>query len=504
MRDRYTLDTSDRAIAERRKVGLLRDLDAGRTVEEASTRASAPDTLAAYFDAIGDRLSAADRAAIRVHSLPALGTMALTDIRPAHVKAVRDKVLASKAKRATGARDGSTVERGGARKVRRATVAKMFGALRRLLGAAVEDEILEINPAAGIKLPKQRGEAREIVKPRAILTDDEIARFLACDDADLELRMLSIVARCEGGMRTGDLHAWDWTMLDLDAFTFCTIPRSKTAAPEVLDVPEVLRPHLRAWWERAGCPVAGPVFPVRKGKRAGERRGPRASHAKALRRDLARASVFRLPPVEVPLRRPGQRTDLGKKSEGTMLAPNPRDPLYFETPVSLPVDFHSFRRAFNTALAGAGVNVQRAMKLAGHSDQKTHMRYVMDTAEMRTIPVAALPQLRPGPIRAKSPRAPANHRGSEGGEGGEDDANRVKSMVCVLQHPSSKPLVRGSSPFGRAEIVVFRRGGPIESSGVRTIPGATRLGFVPVRLRPWVLGSLRPPTSSARSQRGGS
>jgi hypothetical protein len=44
----------------------------------------------------------------------------------------------------------------------------------------------------------------------------------------------------------------------------------------------------------------------------------------------------------------------GQQARGTKLAPNPRDPLYFETETTPPVDFHSFRRAFSTALAEAG------------------------------------------------------------------------------------------------------------------------------------------------------
>jgi len=54
-----------------------------------------------------------------------------------------------------------------------------------------------------------------------------------------------------------------------------------------------------------------------------------------------------------------------------------------------------FRRAFNTALAEAGVNVQHAMHLAGHSDAKTHMGYVMTTTKMRTIPAEAVTPLPP-------------------------------------------------------------------------------------------------------------
>ena len=104
-------------------------------------------------------------------------------------------------------------------------------------------------------------------------------------------------------------------------------------------------------------------------------------------------------PIEVSATKPGMRTDLGKRADGTQPAPNPRDPLYFETSTTLAVDFHSFRRAFNTALAGAGVNVQQAVHLAGHSDAKTHMRYVMQAPAMRAIPAAGLPRL---PVSAAS------------------------------------------------------------------------------------------------------
>ncbi len=78
------------------------------------------------------------------------------------------------------------------------------------------------------------------------------------------------------------------------------------------------------------------------------------------------------------------------------MAPNPRDPLYFETEATLPVDFHSFRRAFASSLAEAGVNVQHAMHLTAHSDLRVHARYVMRTTAMRTIPETAIPRLHVG------------------------------------------------------------------------------------------------------------
>jgi hypothetical protein len=95
------------------------------------------------------------------------------------------------------------------------------------------------------------------------------------------------------------------------------------------------------------------VFPARLGRRAGEEKRPLNSYAKRLRRELFRAGVVRMRPIEVPATKKGMRTDLGKRADGSKFAPNPRDPLYFETSTTLPVDFHSFRRAFASALAEA-------------------------------------------------------------------------------------------------------------------------------------------------------
>ena len=70
------------------------------------------------------------------------------------------------------------------------------------------------------------------------------------------------------------------------SFETCTILRQKTKAPQELKVPEVLRPLLRAWWERANRPVSGPVFPVQKGKRAGDFDRTRGvSYAKRFKRE---------------------------------------------------------------------------------------------------------------------------------------------------------------------------------------------------------------------------
>ena len=384
----YSLGTTDKALARRKLARLATLVEAGADVLDAAEAANTPEHVREYAEAwLAKREAQAvvmapkERGNLERHVLPNIGHLPLCDVRPSHVRAILEGV----ASKTYVAGNVDQVPK----RYRRETVNKVRGVMHRLFRSAQEDDLIEHNPVTPVRAPR----TREVTKERTILTDDEFTRFVACAAVDLELRMLSLVARCEGGMRTSDLHNWDWTMIDCVEFVQCTIPRSKTLAPQLLAIPPELAPFLRAWWERADRPASGPVFPARIGKRAGQQKRPDNSYADRLRRALFIAGVVRLPPVEVPAIRPGMRTDLGKVAEGTKLAPNPGDPLYYETSTTLPVDFHSFRRAFNTALAGAGVNVQQAMHLAGHSDAKTHMRYVMHVPSMRAVPPAALPRL---------------------------------------------------------------------------------------------------------------
>jgi hypothetical protein len=265
---------------------------------------------------------------------------------------------------------------------------------------------------------------------------------------------MSLASRTLGGMRASDLVRWDWSMIDRAHFAEAFIPRSKTGTPDLLEVPEMVRPFLRARWEQHGCPEAGPVFPCERGRRAGQARQIRGTcFADRLRHNLFVAGVVRAEPVQVAYTKPGTRTDLGKKSpQATRLAPNPRDPLYHETATTLPVDFHSFRRAFSTALAEAGVNVQHAMLLAHHSDPKVHMRYVRQTQAMRRIPVAALPALPAGTIGPNG--AESNERSQIQGVSLAESPPLPKAQTATNQGQSvapgaiRKPQVWGSSPQG--------------------------------------------------------
>ncbi len=385
----YSLGTSDKSLARRKLARLVALVEAGDDVLDAVESVGAPARVTDYADAWLKKretqglVSACDeRMYFDRYVRESIGRLPVCDVRPSHVRGILDDAAA--------------------KGLKRATVAHIRGVMHRLFRAALEEELIEHNPVAAVRVPKMR----EVRKERAILTDAEFAKFIACAGIDLELRMLSLVARCEGGMRTGDLNRWDWTQIDRVHFAECIVPRAKTGTPQALAIPDVLAPFLRAWWERAGKPESGAVFPARSGKRAGGFRAPVGhSYARRLREALFRAGVWRMPPIRVPATRPGMRTDLGKRAEGTKPAPNSADPLYFETATTLPVDFHSFRRAFASALAEAGVNVQQAMHLSGRTSPLVHQRYVMRTTAMRAIPDAALPRLPVGALRTAPTRA---------------------------------------------------------------------------------------------------
>ncbi|HET9932146.1 MAG TPA: site-specific integrase [Polyangiaceae bacterium] len=133
--------------------------------------------------------------------------------------------------------------------------------------------------------------------------------------------------------------------------------RKKRPLPETHAIAEAIRPWLAAWHERQGSPTTGPVFPVRRGPRAGESKArSNMSYARRLRRELRKAGVD-------------------------------RHGLHNETPTTKPTVFHTLRGAFATALARVGANAQLAMSLTGHADSKVHRRY-LDQETIRQLPAA--------------------------------------------------------------------------------------------------------------------
>jgi integrase len=179
--------------------------------------------------------------AMDLHVLPALGQRQLRTITRADVK----DLLALKA------------TSGLARK----TVANIRSTLHTVLAEAVEDGILEVNPAAGrsrtLRLTPTRAERRAKVKA---FDADQLRRFLVAATAKLPpARRLMFRVGAGTGLRLGELLALQWDDVDLGdagaggqveiqrAFTRGRIQPPKTGEARVVDVGPELAEHLRAY-----------------------------------------------------------------------------------------------------------------------------------------------------------------------------------------------------------------------------------------------------------------
>lgn len=259
------------------------------------------------------------------------------------------------------------------------------------------------NVCARVVVPDALPKAAErSSKERAVLTDAELVAYLGWQHpveqfqkGVLQRQVMSVLARVFGGLRTGDEHALVWELFEVEngGFGWGYAPRRKTrkhgGKPQQLEIPSIARPILRDWWERQGRPTTGPVFPVLRGNRAGEHKEG-GSHAHAFRTDLRRAfGIDGRKPFEI-VRKNKRKLNRDRWEKVRDLTPRELV-LLEETDSTLPVDFHSWRRRFNQALADAGVNAQQAQALAGHASLQAHERYLRNTQKMRTMPAAAVP-----------------------------------------------------------------------------------------------------------------
>jgi integrase len=365
------LETQDRGVAKRKLAKLVRELNAGHIVADAKKEIAKPVTVAEYvadtFIPRRERREIAglpsDRSMLKHHVLPLIGKLPLARVSRSHVRDVFEQA----------ADDG----------LARSTLAHARWLVAAIFNDAIDDGLIEMNPADRVKLPVVKADAR----PFATLTDDELSRWFATPGRDLEIRVLALFARVLGGARRAERMRLDWSTIDVESFALVTMVRAKGGKPQTLEIPELLRPFLRAWWTAHAAPRTGAVFPGRKGRNKGTHRDSRTANlAGRLRLSLLRAGIVRhdcTRPANAP-----------RVAYGEACCPNhAHDSLYSDTPTSRHIGFHSQRRAFVTALATAGVAEQHAMKLANHASSTIHRRYVMDAPSLRSMPTAALPSI---------------------------------------------------------------------------------------------------------------
>ena len=400
------LGTDNKAVARRKLARLLEaegvpDADAAKRIEtfeeaaRASVKLQAADGLATWKDRL-HRLEA--------WAFPALGHLPVDKLRPPHILEALEACQ----------RDGRS----------RRTIMHLKIDISTVLEALWREEQIPENVARKVRVPKN---ARVDERRRVVLSDEEFDSLLSSEVLGAELATMAFTSRTFGGMRTSDLHAWDWKHVDTVTWLDAHVPRPKTKSSDRLALPQRFVPLLQAWWQQNGAPTTGPVFPVRRGARAGQRKRGKISYAEQLRDALWQAGIFR-PTEGFELAREAlesARTELARREAEERAKKGPARAIFGTlTPERQAVeradlaarrlceiqagsddlralDFHSFRRAFATGLASSGMNVQQAMALAGHRNASTHMRYVRIT-EVLEVPTNALPKLFKAPLVPKS------------------------------------------------------------------------------------------------------
>lgn len=446
------LGTDNKAVA-RRKLARLLEAENAPTVQQAArvetfeeaARALVKQQATEGLSTWKDRLRRLEQCAF-----PEFGQMLVTEVRPSHIRNALDRGLSGRAlpRQMSGGRVAKD------RPWSRQNLVHLKNDMSSIFQALWRDEIIAENPVARVLVPKN---AKTDDRTRVLLSDDEFERFVRCPNVRAELHVMAFASRTFGGMRTSDLHAWDWKHIDTDTWFDAHVPRPKTKSGSRIALPSVLVPTLQAWWEasRPAKPTAGPVFPVQRGKRAGQKKGKHISYAKVLRQALWSAGIVRplagfeearqawqvandawaalaaAPDVETEQqRRERKRAARKARMRARELERAARRLCLIQAGSTdyKALDFHSFRRAFNTGLALAGVNVQQAMQLAGHLNAETHMRYVRITESLE-IPLAALPTLQRAPTLPKLP---------------------AKTLVTLARPKGFEPLTYGSG--GRRSI----------------------------------------------------
>ena len=400
IRKSFDLETMDKRVARIKMRRLLEQPDAG--APELAAEAKRVETFAQAADRIikasGIRSSTLRLGRLKKHAFPEFGSKPVDAVTASDVEDMLEAIAG-----AGGSRQACVHLRN--------DVSAVLGELARL-------DVLPSNAAKKARIPKT---AKLDRRERAVLTDEELLAYLAWEHPQeheqggvRERQTMACVSRVFGGLRLGDLRAMTWEAFDAaeGRFLWGWAPRRKTERPQQLEVPAVLRPILRDWWERAGRPTSGPVFPLRRGEHAGGARQTHDSPAEALRRDLRRAFGIeaRVPP------------DVRRKKKGRKLVwrevrklTDREAEILSNTRYTKQVDFHSFRRAFKQALADAGVELTQALALSGASDVKAHLRYLTNTSKMRKVPDAALPSF-----------------GMEFRHGDEISAHLTSSLVATL------------------------------------------------------------------------
>lgn len=350
------------------------------------------------FETVAERLVASQvgeekvldrQTRLRRYAYPEIGMLPVAELGAHHVLGVLEKMAAR-------GYSGSYVD-------------KMRVDISQVLELVKSRGTVLVNVARSLALPKA---VTVDTRPRMSLSDEQVVRFHEKHGYLKPLAMAALFSRQIAGHRTSDINAADWAHVDTRDFVNMRVRRPKTdgevgmkttadkarktRAYEMVthEIDESLRPLVRAYWLAQGSPKRGPVFPLqrdgvagpvrrkdgkvalRRGGKAGERRGQGSSFAKALRRMVWEAGIYDPDPA--------QDWDPDR--------PDPlRCRLQTDTDFTRRLDFQSFRRALVTAVADEQVPTATQLAITGHTQLSTQMKHYLGKRTVR-VPKGALPK----------------------------------------------------------------------------------------------------------------
>jgi len=141
----------------------------------------------------------------------------------------------------------------------RDTLASVIG----VFNWAVSEDLVEVNPLAGYKLPAARQRTR-------VATDDEIRRLVRGTAKNPSFRRVLLALR-ETGCRPGEVRELTWDKVDLERGLWIldkhkTIKRQRTPLPRVIPLSDVLW-RLCRWLDARPHEASGAVFRNQHGKK---------------------------------------------------------------------------------------------------------------------------------------------------------------------------------------------------------------------------------------------
>jgi len=178
-----------KADAERRLTQILREHDVTGIVpdRELTVAALARDWLAHVRHRIKPSTHKRYGELLRVHILPSVGPVRLTELRAAHVQATIDRVLEIRSPR---------------------TAVNVYRVLSEMLGEAVRWGVIATNPAAGIRPPRAPRPKLHVPDQATCTTILERVRGRQVEGP--------VVVAIGTGMRLGEILGLRWSEVDLD------------------------------------------------------------------------------------------------------------------------------------------------------------------------------------------------------------------------------------------------------------------------------------------------